>query len=209
MLHWVEYTKLLAGLFAIIDPISIVPLFLVITSAANLKEKREIISLCALSMSVILIFTLVSGEFIMWMFGISIQSFSIAGGVILVLIAMSMVTGKPVASYADKQETSNKSLKSLAVVPLAIPLLSGPGAISTVLVYAHKHESLFHYLIILCAIISIAMIIFILLRSATKIEAFLGKTGMDVVARLMGLITLAIGIEFIAQGILEFFPGLK
>jgi len=204
-----EYLKLLAGLLAIVDPIGTIPIYLGMTRHNTLDERRQIALTASISFAIILIVSLFLGEQLLEAFGIGIPSFRTAGGVLIFTMGLSMLQAHESGAKQTEEERAESVVKeSVAVVPLAIPLLAGPGAISTVIVYAHSDNSWLHYGLMSSVILTVAILIFIALRIAPLIGARLGKTGMNIVTRIMGLITLAIAIEFIAAGLTALFPGL-
>ena len=124
-------------------------------------------------------------------------------------MALSMLHARMSAARHTQEETEDSTDRdSLAVVPLGMPLLAGPGAISTVILYAQRQESASHYMVLGVEILLISLITWICFRVATHIAKFLGKTGINLVTRIMGLIMAAIGVEFIASGLKQLFPVL-
>lgn len=210
MLAFTEYTKLFAGLVAIVNPVGQIPIFLSMTEKYTTKEKYTVGLIASASAFGILIFFLFSGELVLRAFGIGIPSFRIAGGLLILLVSLSMMFPREDASLkAEKYGAEPGEKYTIGVVPLAMPLMAGPGAITTVIIYAHRHESVEHYLMIVAAILSVALVSLILFRLSSRIESILGKPGMSIVSRIMGLIMGAIAVEFIAAGILALFPGLN
>ena len=145
----------------------------------------------------------------MQFFGISIHSFRVGSGILLLLIAISMLHARvsPVSQTKAEAEES-KERESIAVVPLAIPLLAGPGAISTVIIDAHKATGIAHYTIIATEIMLLSFILWIVLRLAPLISKHISATGINIFTRIMGLILAAIAVEFIANGLKGLFPSL-
>ena len=153
------------------------------------------------SAAAVLLVCLVAGEPILNAFGIGIPSFRVAGGVLIALIALSMMRPD---SGPEKPSTES----SVAVVPLAVPLLAGPGAISTVIIFASRGASLGHELLVGAAIVAVATIVLVAFLLAPLTESLIGKTGMRVLTQIMGLILAAIAVEFIADGLSSLFPAL-
>lgn len=210
MLEYSEYFKMLIGLIAIINPIGAIPIFLSITSDYNTSEKRMIAVTATTSVLIILLVSLYSGELILDFFGISINSFRVAGGLLILLMAIAMLhakTSHTKQTSEELDEVNNK--KSIAIVPLAIPLLAGPGAISTVILYAHKGSGLWHYSIITTFIVIICLFILAIFWLLPYISKYISKTGTNIFTRIMGLILAAIAIEFIANGLKGLFPVLN
>ena len=206
LLDWSEYTKLLAGLLAIVNPFSKIPVFLSLSKNLTPAETHRIALITSLAVIVTLSLFTFFGEALLDLFGITIEAFRIAGGILLLLISLEMMRSQPDTPKPGGSIPSEKT--SIAIVPLAIPLSAGPGAISTIIVYAHRHESLDHDLLVNGVIICVAIVLFFALRLAPTMGAKLGKTGMNVFNRIMGLIIAAIAVEFIIDGLAIHFPGL-
>jgi multiple antibiotic resistance protein len=139
---------------------------------------------------------------------IEIPSFRIAGGLLILFVALAMLRTsdhRTQAALGDGQGASARD--SVAVVPLAIPILAGPGAISTVIVFAHRSAAVSHYLLICAIIVAVAAGTFVVLRLAVVLASLIGPTGMRVFTQIMGLIIAAIAVEFITQGLAAIFPG--
>ncbi len=210
MSEWSEYAKFFAGLTSIVNPIGTVPLFLSLTLSQTPNFRRRTALFTSVSVIVVLLIVLIAGEMILNFFGITVSSFRVGGGILILLMAISMMHARlsPVRHTEEEgQDAIEKG--SVAVVPLGIPLLAGPGAISTVIVYAHSSSSPMHYIILGCEIIGVGLIVLVCLRLAPLIASRLGKTGMNIVTRIMGLIMAAISIEFITGGLKQIFPALS
>lgn len=215
MLDWPEYLKLVAGLASIVNPVGVIPIFLSLTDGQDQSKQRFIALQASFALSIVLLVALVAGEAIINFFSISLPSFRVAGGILILLTALSMLQAETIESRQltktgtiDADELPALPDAPVAVVPIAIPLLGGPGAISTVIVYAHTQESVEHYVLVGLAILSVALLCLISLLIAPLVDTVMGKTGMNVISRVMGLIITAISIEFIADGIKELLPGL-
>ncbi|MHB9027565.1 MAG: YchE family NAAT transporter [Candidatus Latescibacterota bacterium] len=206
---WPEYTQFLIGLISIVNPIGSIPIFLGIIGAMSLEDQRRTVFRTSIALWVILTVVQFSGNAILSFFGIGIPSFRVAGGILILLIAISMMHAQLSRTKHTEEESLDAAERnSVAVVPLGIPLLAGPGAISTVIVSASQGTSLFHHLAITLVITLVALTTWGVLRSATFIESLLGRTGINVVMRIMGLIMTAVAVEFIASGLKQIFPVL-
>ena len=204
-----EYIKLLAGLLSVVDPIGAIPLFISLTEHRSSVERQRSAYVCALSVAAVLLFSLAGGKFILNLFGIGIPSFQIAGGIVVLLMGISMVKASHDRSRNTPEERAESVDKeSIAVVPMAIPLLSGPGAMSTVIVYHNLNPSWNYALLAGCVIATIALAVLLCLLMAEKIADLLGRTGMNVITRVFGLIILSIAVEFITKGLAAVFPML-
>ena len=147
MLEYTEYTKFLIGLLAVVNPLGAVPIFVALTSGSTDAERKKIAKIVVASVLIILFVALVLGDWLLQFFGITIHSFSVGGGILILLMAISMLQARlsPISQTAE-EALEGEAKESVAVVPLAMPLLAGPGAISTVILYAHKDSGASHYL---------------------------------------------------------------
>lgn len=209
MIDWTDYAKFFIGLLAIVNPIGIVPVFVGLTR--NLSDRdRNIIGLrAATTVGAVLIVALFMGEAILNFFGISLDSFRVAGGILILLMAISMLHGGMSPARQTSEEAQDAEVKdNIAVVPLGMPLLAGPGAISTIIIYSHRGHGMTHLALLLSIALSLALITWLALRAAPMLADRLGRTGLNIVTRIMGLILAAIGVEFMANGLKQLFPGL-
>lgn len=207
---WAGYLKFLAGLVAIVNPIGATPLFVTLTTNQSKEERNRTGLLAAVTVMLVLILALLTGEAILRFFDITISSFRVGGGILILLMSISMMQGRLSAVKHTDEETQDATEKeAVAVVPLGMPLLAGPGAISTVILYANRGTSVGHYLVLATEILVVALIVWLSLRSAPFVASALGKTGVKVVTRIMGLIMAAIGVEFITNGLKQLLPGLS
>ncbi|RME14792.1 MAG: YchE family NAAT transporter [Bdellovibrio sp.] len=205
MTEWNEYFKVFIGLLAIINPLGAIPIFLAVTENLSRDEKKHTIRTTSVAVGIILLVSFFIGEDILAFFGINISSFRIAGGVLIFLMALSMLQGQKHPSKGSPEEKKDFTQRdSVAVVPLAIPLLSGPGAISTLIVYAYEYNHARDYVVIPLILIILSFIIFLTLKLATPLERFLGRLGINIMTRIMGLIIASIAVEFIFKGLQEF-----
>ncbi|CCP03369.1 Putative NAAT family transporter [Erwinia amylovora Ea644] len=203
------YIKFFVGLFALVNPIGIIPIFISMTRDQVPAARNKTNLTANLSVAIILWTALFLGDGILHIFGISIDSFRIAGGILVVTIAMSMISGKLGEDKQNKQEkTETANRESIGVVPLALPLMAGPGAISSTIVWSTRYYSWQNLLGFSLAIALFACCCWLLFRAAPLMVRALGQTGINVVTRIMGLLLMALGIEFMVTGIRAMFPGL-
>ncbi len=209
MLSLNEYLQLSAGLLSVVNPIGAIPTFISLTANRTSADKKRTSIVCAFAVAVVLFTALLVGEPILHFLGISLASFRVAGGILVLLMGISMLYASDDRSrHTPEERAESYDKESVAVVPLAIPLLSGPGAISTIIIYAHTQQSLTHYLLVAVVILSVSTIVLAALMSASRIAQVMGHTGMNVVTRVMGLILASIAVEFIANGLIVLFPVL-
>jgi len=207
MLNWNDYFQLSAGLVSVVNPIGVIPIFISLTINRTPADRKHTAIVCASSVAIVLFMSLLAGEPILHFFGIGLPAFRVAGGLVVMLMAISMLFAREDRSrHTPEERAESYEKESIGVVPLAIPLLSGPGAISTIIVYEHAGHSLSHFVLVGVVILSVACLVLISLLSAPKIAEAMGPIGMNVVTRVMGLILASIAVEFMAKGISELFP---
>lgn len=210
MLDWTEYAKIILALLVIVNPIGAVPLFASMTSGNNEEEKKHIARIASTAVAVVLIVAAVGGQPLLALFGITIASFKVGGAILILLIAIAMMHGEQTGEKQTPDEAREAEYKErIAVVPLAIPLLSGPGAISTIIIYATARSSVGHLSAIIACAVLVALVTWVALRVATPVSTWLGKTGVNIAMRLMGLLLAAVAVEIFASGIVVLLPGLK
>ena len=209
MLDFTEYTKIFISLFAILDPIGIIPIIILFTAEMTADKRAHVGRLASLAVCAILLAALLIGQPLLAFFGISINSFLVAGGILLLLMAIKMMLGSFYENGAGKQASADgETVSANAIVPLSTPLLAGPGSISAVIVEAHKADGFQHYLIMGLIIILLSVTVWLTFLIAPWVAQRLGKIGINVFTRLMGLILAAIAVEFIASGMRGLFPAL-
>ncbi|NOZ38460.1 MAG: YchE family NAAT transporter [Gammaproteobacteria bacterium] len=209
MLDYAEYIKIFIGLLAIVNPFGVIPLFISMTAGEGVTQCRKTVNLVALGVIIILLVTLFFGELLLQFFGITIDSFRVGGGILILLMAIAMLHAKTShIKQTDEEADELVEKESVAIVPLAMPLLAGPGAISTVILAAHKSNGVGHYSIIVLGILLLSLIVWGVLRLSPWIADRISATGINIITRIMGLILAAIAIEFIANGLKGLFPVL-
>ncbi|MFI3245520.1 MAG: YchE family NAAT transporter [Ferrimonas sp.] len=203
------YFKFFLGLIAVINPIGLLPVFVTLTSHQTEPERQRTGMIANFAVVIILITTMLAGQTILDMFSISLPAFRIAGGTLILVIAMSMLQGKlgeVKHNQAEDRESATK--ESVAVVPLALPLMAGPGAISSVLVFSAQYNQPVEQLGMVACIVIFGLMSWGVFRLAPVIFKLLGQTGINVITRIMGLLMLAIGVEVMAAGLKGLFPIL-
>jgi len=209
MLHWNEYIKIFIAVMVIVDPLGAVPVFLDLTGNHSTPERRRIAGTASIAMAIVLIISCLFGDRILKFFGISIASFRIAGGILLLFLGIAMMHARQCGSkHTPEEDKEAVGKENIAVVPLAMPLLAGPGAISTMIIYSQEATGWGHRGILIASSVVAALTIWIALLLAIPLSKHLGKTGINIVTRVMGLILTAIAVEFIATGLGQIFPGL-
>ncbi|NKF50461.1 YchE family NAAT transporter [Shewanella sp. WXL01] len=208
-MDYMLFIKFFLGLVAIINPVGLLPVFVSLTSHQTDAEREHTNKVANFAVVVILIVTITIGQHILNMFSISLSSFRIAGGSLICIIAMSMLQGKISEVKRNKEEDRESSgMDSVAVVPLALPLMAGPGALSSVIVFAAEHNSFANIMGMFVTVIIFGSLSWGLFRMAPVIFKLLGTTGINVITRIMGLLMFSLGIEIIATGVKGLFPIL-
>ncbi|HEX5055428.1 MAG TPA: YchE family NAAT transporter [Gammaproteobacteria bacterium] len=209
MLDFTEYTKILLGLIAILNPIGAIPIFVTLMRGETDRRRNTIARTVVVTVCLILLAALFFGQILLDFFGITVGSFRVGGGILILLMAISMMQARRspvVQTQAEAQESESK--EQVAVVPLSMPLLAGPGAISTVIVYSHRGTDLMHYVCVGLIIVIVSLLLWMILKSVPWLSRHMSQTGINIFTRIMGLILAAIAVEFIANGLKGLFPVL-
>ncbi len=191
-----------ATLFAIVDPFAAIPAFLAMTPNDSVKQRRRIALVAAITTGAILIVFSITGTSLFALFGVTLPAFQIAGGLILLLAALDMLRAKrsPMKETAEEVEAgANKD--DIAITPLAIPLLSGPGAITTAIVLSGKAPDNAHKAVLVFCIALVATAAYLILYGAAAGSKKINPIAMNIGMRLMGLMLAAIGVQFIISAL--------
>lgn len=205
--------KPLITLLAIVNPLAIVPFFIHYTNGFSAAQRRRTIQVAAFSAFCVIAACALVGLQILDFFNISLQSFQVGGGLLLLISAMNMLGAQPAEAKPHTNELEEGAQKaaqgsSIAVVPLTIPLLTGPAAMSTVVIYADRAQTLWQHLALVGYGVVVGAATALCFALAEPIERALGKTGINVMTRLMGLILAALSVEVMADGLSKLFPVL-
>ena len=208
--HWAEYARVVTALLVITSPVSAIPYFLTVTHNRSVEAKREIARVSALTVALVLMATAVFGEYLLLAFGVSVASFRVGGGILLLLMAIDMLQADESRTRQTPEEVGEAEHKQeVAIIPLAIPLLAGPGAISTVVMFMQRATSWRDTVFMLCACVFVAGSVWVSFRLADRIGHVLGQTGINIITRIMGLMLAAVAVDFIAEGVVQLLPGLN
>ena len=189
------------AIFAIVDPMGNIPIFYTITERFTREERIKIAKKAVLAAATTLIVFGLIGDYIFIMFSITIPAFRIAGGMLLLRVAFNMLYGvTPGTKSTEKEKEETLEKEMLGIVPLGIPLLAGPGAISTVMLF-NSQGNIYNSLIVFISVLATLLITYVLLRNVDKIFSKLGRVGSLAISRIMGLILAAIAVQFIINGI--------
>jgi multiple antibiotic resistance protein len=208
MINEAALASLIAALFSMMNPIGNVGVFAGMTTDRSRSEATRIAWTCAGAVAITLLIMAWSGSLMLDFFGITVDSLRAAGGVIVLLIGLQMLFNKSghKQSYAELEDAESR--ESIAVVPLAIPLVAGPGTMVTVLVAAQQHPSILNKVEISVVIVALAALTGLLFSFAVPIAKRLGKSGIGVVTRIMGMILTAIAMGLLTDGLKGMLPGL-
>lgn len=201
--------KQLIALLAIVNPIGAIPLFLAWTATKGPAERALSARTAAITTFIALLASVWLGDALFAFFGIRLASFRVGGGLLLLLMAISMLQAEtPRAKHAATEEEEARSKQNVGVVPLGIPLLAGPGSISLVIDAVQRTPETLGKVLLSGEIAVVGLVSWLALRSGDRIVAKVGETGINIVTRLMGLILAAVAVELLAAGALALFPGL-
>ncbi len=190
-----------ASVLFIVDPIAVVPTYLVITQGQDPAQRRATARRACVAASLILVVFALAGSRIFGLFGITMPAFRIAGGLILWLVAMDMLHGNRSTQEGVAEIAEGRAKDDVAVTPLAMPMLAGPGAISTVMVLSGQAHSTGQTIIVYASIALTLFISWITLRLAERLVKRMGQTGIRVMTRIMGLLLAAIAVQFVITGV--------
>jgi multiple antibiotic resistance protein len=196
----------LSSIFFLVDPLAAIPSFLAITVGADPARRRRTALKAALTCFIVLTCFAVGGQLIFRLFGITLPAFEIAGGVILLLIGLDMLQARRSATQEATGDTEEGATKEDAgIVPLGIPMLAGPGAISTVMVLVGQAPSLLHWEMgaILGSIGLTSLVSYGVLAGAGQVRRVLGETGIRILVRIMGLLLVALAMQFFVNGLMD------
>ncbi len=204
-----EYVKAGIAIFVLIDPVGAIPVYLSITPSYTAAEHRRTVKRIAVATTLILLGSLAIGGPALDLLGIGIPAFRVAGGLLILLLALAMMRPSAGEARRTEEEASEAAEKpDIAVIPMAMPILAGPGSIGAMIVYGHIRSSVVNYLVLAAIAVLIGGSTWLALRLAAPIGSRLGKTGISLLTRIMGLLLAAIAVEMAANGMRDLFPVL-
>jgi multiple antibiotic resistance protein len=205
---WQEYFRFVVTLTAVLDPFLAVPIFVSATAGYRNRERARLARVVTITVLLVLAGAALFGDSVLRMMGASLAAFQVGGGLVLLLMALAMLNahvGDIRQTRAEAQEM--KEREYTGVVPLAVPLLAGPGAIGTSIIAA-QHGSVLHQAVLVACIALVCALLWVVLHLAQRIASRMGNTGLNIASRLLGLLLAAIAIQTMAGGLLVLFPGL-
>lgn len=204
------FIYLFFALFSVLNPIGTIPIFVGLTQHDTKTERSRISLWTSINVCIILVISFFVGEYILSFFGITITALRITGGIIIASSGFSLLSGQ-----FSKKKGINKKVKSevqqrndIALTPLAMPMLAGPGSISLLIAYHQDHQTTNDLLFSSLAILAISLVIFLILSSAHYLSKLLGASGIVAISRIVGFLTIAIGIQYIISSILSIIRGI-
>lgn len=203
------FIYLFAALFSVLNPIGTVPIFVGLTHDDSASERSRISLWTAINVFIILMVSFFIGQYVLTFFGISIDALRIAGGLVILNSGFSLLSGKISKKRGINKKIENDAQKrnDIALTPLAIPMLAGPGSISLLIAFYQEHHEMTEIIITSLAILAIAITIFIILKSAHYLARILGASGIVAISRIIGFIVIAIGIQYIVSSIINIIKG--
>lgn len=208
-----DFIKPLVTLLAVVNPLAIVPFFIHYTQGFSREQRRRTVVTASLAAFLVIAASALLGLQLLEFFGISLASFQVGGGMLLLTSAINMLNAQPAEAKPQAREMEEGAEKaamgaSIAVVPLTIPLLTGPATMSTVVIYAERAHDFWQLMVLVGYGVVIGAATFISFALAEPIARALGTTGIRVMTRIMGLMLAALAVEVMAVGLLKLFPGL-
>ncbi len=198
----------LTSVLFIVDPIAVIPTYLVITQGETPAQRAVTARRACIAAALILIAFALGGTLIFHVFGITLEAFRIAGGLILWLVAMDMLHGQRSTQESRPEIAEAQVKEDVAVTPLAMPMLAGPGSISTIMVLSGQARTMPEKVAVYAAILLTMIISWIVLRVGERVVARMGQTGIRVMTRIMGLLLAAIAVQFVITGARDAFTGM-
>lgn len=201
---------LFGALFSVLNPIGTVPIFVSLTQDYTKKERSYLSLRTAINVFIILIISFFIGQYVLSFFGITISALRIAGGIIIASSGFSLLNGKfnKNRGINKKVEQDISTRNAIALTPLAMPMLAGPGSISLLIAFYQEHNSTEEIIYSSLSILTVSIVIFLILRSAHYLAKILGASGIVAVSRIVGFLTISIGIQYIISAILAIIRGI-
>lgn len=194
----------LSSIFFLVDPFAALPTFLAVTAGQDASKRKRTARKASLTAFVVLSLFALVGQYLFRLFGISLPAFEISGGIILLLIGLDMLEAKRSPTQESETETEAASAKDDAgIVPMGIPMLAGPGAITSVMVLVGQVQARWQMLAIVASIAVTALICWGVLHSAVRVAQALGETGIRILVRIMGLLLVALAVQYFVNGFVD------
>lgn len=209
-MNYPDIIKFAVAMIIMINPLGSLSIFLQLTKRSTETEQRKIAISACIAILVILLITVWTGNSVLTLLGITIPSFRFAGGIILLLMGLSMLQSQESAlSYTTEDDEAAKERHSIAIVPLALPVIVGPGAISTLIISAGDYPQTLHKIWMSLICIGLGLGMGAILFFGNRVADFVGASVMKVVTRIMGMVIMAIAVGMLADGLLGLIPSLR
>ena len=206
-----DLLKPLIALLAIVNPIGVVPFFIHFTQTFTRPQRQRTIRISCFTAFLVIAVSAVAGLKVIEFFGISLASFQVGGGTLLLISSLAMLNAQPAESKASDVDEGNEKVDagaSIAVVPLTLPLLTGPATISTMVIYAERTRHWWEQAVLVGYGLVVALVTFAVFTASGRLARLIGRTGINVMTRLMGLILAALAVEIMSDGLVQLFPIL-
>ncbi len=199
------FIYIFAALFSVLNPLGVIPIFVGLTHHESSAERSRISLWTAVNVFIILVISFFIGEYVLKFFGISIDALRIAGGLVIVNSGFALLSGKFNKTRGVNKKVASDAQKrsDIALTPLAIPMLAGPGSISLLIAFYQDFTEVSEKAIVCSAILAVALTIFIILKSAHYLSRILGASGIVAISRIIGFIVIAIGIQYISSAVVN------
>jgi multiple antibiotic resistance protein len=209
VLPWSEYSQFAISLFAILSPFSALPIFLVLTDRLSQAERAHVATVATTTVAIVLTATAIAGQTILAVLDTSLGAFQVGGGIVLMMLAFSMLRAETSSvQHRPEEAVPSTHAASIGVIPLGLPLLAGPGSISSVIIEMNRSAEFIHAVLVIGCILVICAANWLVLRLSEPISKRLGQTGLNITTRLFGLILMGTAVQFIATGLRTLFPAL-
>lgn len=201
---------LFGGLFSVLNPIGTVPIFVSLTHDYSKIERSKVSLLTSFNVFIILLISFFVGQYVLTFFGITISALRITGGLIIASSGFSLLNGRFTKNRGINKEVEKdiEGRNAIALTPLAMPMLAGPGSISLLITFYQEHHSTNEIILSTLAILAISTVIFLILRSAEYLSRILGASGIVAISRIIGFLTIALGIQYIISALLSIVRGI-
>ncbi len=204
------FLVLLGALFSVLNPFGAIPFFVGLTQDYSKPERSRVSLWTAINVCIILLISFFVGEYVLRFFGITISALRIAGGILIASSGFGLLNANPKKRKGISKEVEEdlQNRNSIALTPLAMPMLAGPGSISLLIAFNQDHYSTNEILASSLSILVVSSIIFLILRSAHYLAKYLGASGIVAISRIVGFLTVAIGIQYIISAVLAIIRGI-
>lgn len=204
------FLVLLGAIFSVLNPIGAIPFFVGLTQDYNKNERSRVSLMTAINVCIILLISFFLGEYVLKFFGITISALRIAGGILIASSGFGLLNANPKKRKGISKEVEEdlQTRNSIALTPLAMPMLAGPGSISLLIAFYQDHNSTIDVAASTLAIVVVSFLIFLILRSAHYLAKYLGASGIVAISRIVGFLTVAIGIQYIISAVLSIIRGI-